>query len=382
MLNDPSNQMNPTQMPGSSSQSGYLPSFHNPYMNPDELALFSQWKLQQQFTQFTQHQPTPSQPNSDHASFHLIDEDEEEQEEEEEEEETEPTPTSSKKSRAKTMARKPKTKSKPKKSGKEKEETEPSRPRTFWTQDEEYLLAECFIQVSEDPKVGADQKQDTFWYKVLDVYNNEATRLNYATRTKNMLTGKWTPMNRLVKKWNTVVDETAVMSGENDIDFMTRCHILFKKTTGCEFKHMSAWEFLKDKHKWKNPDSTLARRNRLRHSQEEPEHFGPDDLPRPDGMYRVNKSQRSSNSTASSGSNPALFQEMLQMQIELDRKAKMDVLERESLARVNLYESQKIAEEMRVLEMDTSRMDPINARIVRAQQARIRAKYPTDEDEE
>lgn len=92
------------------------------------------------------------------------------------------------------------------------------------------------------------------------------------------------------------------------------------------------------------PDSTLARRNRIRHSQEEPEHFGPDEVPRPDGMYRVSKSQRSSNSTASSGSNPALFQEMLQMQIELDRKAKMDVLERESLARVNLYESQKVAE--------------------------------------
>ena len=57
----------------------------------------------------------------------------------------------------------------------------------------------------------------------------------------------------------------------------------------------------------------------------------------------------------------------------------MDVLERESLARVNLYESQKIAEEMRVLEMDTSKMNPVNARIVAAQQARIRAKYPEED---
>ena len=391
MLNDPSNQMNPTQTPGSSSQSGYLPNFQTSYMNPEDLALFSQWKLQQQqqqqpftqFTPFSQPQTTPSQPNSDHASYHLVDEDEDE-EEEDDEEQPEPTPTS-KKSRAKSMAKKPKSKAKTKKKSKEKEDDEddvPTRPRTLWTQGEEHLLAECFIQISEDPKVGADQKQDTFWYKVLDAYNAEAKRLKYAPRTKNMLTGKWTPMNRDVKKWNTVVDETAVMSGENDRDFMTRCHILFKKTTGLDFKHMSAWEFLKDKHKWKNPDSTLARRNRIRHSQEEPEHFGPDEVPRPDGMYRVSKSQRSSNSTASSGSNPALFQEMLQMQIELDRKAKMDVLERESLARVNLYESQKVAEEMRVLQMDTSMMDPVNARIVRAQQARIRAKYPEDFPEE
>ena len=44
-----------------------------------------------------------------------------------------------------------------------------------------------------------------------------------------MLTGKWTPMNKDIKKFNTVVDETAVMSGEGDKDFMNRCHILFKK---------------------------------------------------------------------------------------------------------------------------------------------------------
>ena len=52
----------------------------------------------------------------------------------------------------------------------------------------------------------------------------------------------------------------------------------------------------------------------------------------------------------------------------------------ELLARVHLYEYQKIAEEMRVLEMDTSKMNPVNARIVAAQQARIQAKYPTDEE--
>ncbi|GJR41699.1 hypothetical protein Tco_1309802 [Tanacetum coccineum] len=61
----------------------------------------------------------------------------------------------------------------------------------------------------------------------------------------------------------------------------------------------------------------------------------------------------------------------------LERKMKQDVLERESRARVDLLESQKIAEDMRVLTMDTSSLDPMNAAIVKAQQARIRAKYPT-----
>ncbi|GJR35700.1 hypothetical protein Tco_1211384 [Tanacetum coccineum] len=213
----------------------------------------------------------------------------------------------------------------------------------------------------------------------MDVYNKEAKRLKYPNRSKNIITGKWTPMNRDVEKFNTIMCETALMSGENDKDFMEHCHMLFKRTWKNDFKHSAAWNFLKDKHKWKNPDSTNARRNRLRVTKEDPEHFGPDALPRPDGIYQIQKSQHSSNSTASSCSNPGMFQEMLQQQYELERKMKQEVLERESRERVDLLESQKIAEDMRVLTMDTSSLDPMNAAIVKAQQARIRAKYPTQE---
>ncbi|GKD15170.1 hypothetical protein Tco_1199577 [Tanacetum coccineum] len=70
---------------------------------------------------------------------------------------------------------------------------------------------------------------------------------------------------------------------------------------------------------------------------------------------------------------------LTRLQYELERKMKQYVLERESRARVDLLESQKIAEDMRVLTMDTSSLDPMNAAIVKAQQARIRAKYPTQE---
>nr|GEU70403.1 hypothetical protein [Tanacetum cinerariifolium] len=95
-----------------------------------------------------------------------------------------------------------------------------------------------------------------------------------------MLMGKWTSMNRDVKKFNSLVEEMLVMSGENDEDWLTMVQILFKTHTGSDFKHNSAWLFLKDKHKWKNPESTLARKNRFRVTDEEPEHFGEDTLPR------------------------------------------------------------------------------------------------------
>ncbi|GJV76864.1 glutathione S-transferase T3-like protein [Tanacetum coccineum] len=35
--------------------------------------------------------------------------------------------------------------------------------RAYWTQGEEELLVKCFIEISEDPKTGNDQTNDTFW---------------------------------------------------------------------------------------------------------------------------------------------------------------------------------------------------------------------------
>ncbi|GKB35923.1 kinase-like domain, phloem protein 2-like protein, partial [Tanacetum coccineum] len=64
-------------------------------------------------------------------------------------------------------------------------------------------------------------------------------------RTKNMLTEKWTPMNANVQKFNQIVEETLVHIGENDDDWMSRMEIFFKTHTGCDFKHKSAWIFLK-----------------------------------------------------------------------------------------------------------------------------------------
>ncbi|GKE97627.1 hypothetical protein Tco_0020978, partial [Tanacetum coccineum] len=129
-----------------------------------------------------------------------------------------------------------------------------------------------------------------------------------------MLTGKWTLIYREVARFNSMVDETKAMSGENDDDSMTRVEILYKTYTNVDFKHKSAWLFFKDKHKCKNPDSIMARRNRGQITDEEPEHFGDDALPRPPGPQMIAKSQRSSNSTASSNSNLAMFQEMMQQQ--------------------------------------------------------------------
>nr|GEU41385.1 hypothetical protein [Tanacetum cinerariifolium] len=85
-------------------------------------------------------------------------------------------------------------------------------------------------------------------------------------------------------KVNQLVAETFALSGENDEDWITRVEILYKTHVGTEFKYKSAWLFLKGKHKWTNPESTNARRYRFCVTDEEPEHFGDDALPRPPGL--------------------------------------------------------------------------------------------------
>ncbi|GJU96312.1 hypothetical protein Tco_1321068 [Tanacetum coccineum] len=191
-----------------------------------------------------------------------------------------------------------------------------------------------------------------------------------------MLTGKWTPMNAAVMKFNQLYEETLAHSEKNDENHMTRVLQLYETIVGCEFKHRSACNFLKDRHKWKNPKSTLQRRSRLRGTDKEPDHFEDDELPRPPGLQRIAKIQRSgSNSTASSGSNPIAYQEFMAEQYDLDRKAKMQVLSQESEDRRRLIQAQKIAEGMKVLQIDTSGMDPTYAAIINAQNERIRAEY-------
>nr|GEV33090.1 hypothetical protein [Tanacetum cinerariifolium] len=120
---------------------------------------------------------------------------------------------------------------------------------------------------------------------------------------------------------------------------------------------------------------SIARRNHHRVTDEEFKLFGPDELQRPPDKEKFAKSQRSLSSTASSGSNPAMFTEMMQQQYELDRKEKIERIDNETNARVELFNSQKAVEDLKVLQMSTDGMDPIDTTIINAQKTRIRALH-------
>ncbi|GJT85122.1 hypothetical protein Tco_1066839 [Tanacetum coccineum] len=105
-----------------------------------------------------------------------------------------------------------------------------------------------------------------------------------------------------------------------------------------------------DKYKWTNTESTQARRTRGRVTgEDEPEMFGEDAIPRPSGA--------------------------LEKQIQLDREAKKESLDRELAARLAVVELQKRNEDLKILTFDTTGMNPDDAAKIEALKAKTRATY-------
>ncbi|GJT74886.1 hypothetical protein Tco_1041611 [Tanacetum coccineum] len=107
------------------------------------------------------------------------------------------------------------------------------RIRNAWTQDEELLLAECFIQVSEDPKTGCEIKSEIlFGTKSKCVqYGSEEKRLHGAYQEHVDGQHEVTNPDRLCKEEIVIWcpdEETREHFGDDDIASTTRLQRLAK----------------------------------------------------------------------------------------------------------------------------------------------------------
>ena len=66
---------------------------------------------------------------------------------------------------------------------------------TRWSKEEETLLAEVWIEVSQEQHTHNDH---SFWNRVVDMLNQTVGD----NRNKNMATGKWTRLNCECKRFN------------------------------------------------------------------------------------------------------------------------------------------------------------------------------------
>ncbi|GKC67338.1 hypothetical protein Tco_1099936 [Tanacetum coccineum] len=283
----------------------YYPNVQTTFVNQDELSLFNQWKMQQQmgFNQYSQqqqqNQSTGSRPSSDHQSdhqsFNLIDETEDENEEE-----LIPTPTSKKSNRGARL------KAKAKKTKDTESQVEiKKRSRNVWTQNREFAFGGNsfifkFFSEAYPKNLVVSTKRYILSIKILERVQYRSQETRFIDVNQNMLTEKWNTNECNIQKFNQLVAETLALSGENDEDWITRVEILYKTHVGTEFKHKSAWLFLKGKHKWTNTPNRQTQESIVFVLPTKSMSILEMMLPRPPGLQRIAKSQRSgSNSTAS-----------------------------------------------------------------------------------
>ena len=253
------------------------------------------------------------------------------------------------------------------------EEIGHTRARKLWSKAEETLLAEAWIEVSQDEELGNDKENEFFWNEIHALFSERTTE---APRTKNMLSGKWSRMNADCQKFHAIYKHLERRSGENDHDHVENAKTSFSQRFGQRgFNLVHVWEILKRYPKW---------------DAEEPlditcleDIFGPDKRPRPERTNRrpgkKPKSTDTSSAASSGGSQTSTFSAQLSEKYNQAKDAQTACYEARRKTAEKQYEKEAaLAEwlEMNLLMLEPNNVtDPIRAEVIRKRQARITKKY-------
>ncbi|GKA62136.1 hypothetical protein Tco_0761655 [Tanacetum coccineum] len=214
------------------------------------------------------------------------------------------------------------------------------RSITRWNNNEEILLAESWIEHSQDANIGKDQQDDIYWNMILSDFNSRTTA---PPRTKNMVTGKWTRMHGDCQRFNGIYKHLNRKSGESDAD-------LVEKT---------------------------AYHDRTDNLQEL---FGPDPRERPAGKQRAPKKQKSVETTSAGGSTGGSTggsqSESISSLVSQDHRRKCDAAEKAYEAKREKELAIMQGKELEFLMIDPLSLPAAKRAIIERKQAEIMRKYP------
>ncbi|GJU36724.1 hypothetical protein Tco_1185078 [Tanacetum coccineum] len=196
---------------------------------------------------------------------------------------------------------------------------------------EEILLAEAWIEHSQDNNIGKDQRDEIYWNKIIEDFHDRTTG---PVRTKNMLTGKWTRMHGDCQRFNAYYKQANRKSGENEADLIETVKTVYLERVGKKIQYPHVWKFLKEYPKW---DAT------------EP--------------IDENNLQEGSQS------------ESVSSLVSQDYRRKCDAAERAYEAQKEKDLAIKKCEEMKFLMIDTSNLPPHKRAFNERQQSEIMRKY-------
>ncbi|GJX98722.1 hypothetical protein Tco_0355741 [Tanacetum coccineum] len=226
---------------------------------------------------------------------------------------------------------------------------------------EEILLAEAWIEHSQDNNIGKDQRDEIYWNKIIEDFHDRTTG---PARTKNMLTGKWTRMHGDCQRFNAYYKQANCKSGENEADLIETVKTVYLERVDKKFQYPHVWKFLKEYLKWDAVEPIDG--DNLQ------EVFGPDKRERPAGKQRAVKKQKSVETSGSTGGSQS---ESVSSLVSQDYRRKCVVAERTYEAQREKDLAIKKCEEMKFLMIDTSNLPPHKRAFIEMQQAEIIKKY-------
>ena len=241
------------------------------------------------------------------------------------------------------------------------EDVETKRINIRWNEKEEILLAQAWIEHSQDANVGKDQKDELYWNKI---YEDFQARTRGPARTKNMLTGKWGRMHGDCQRFNAYYKQANRKSGENEDDVIESVKTVYYERVGRKFQYPSVWKILKSYPKWDAAEPIDG--DNLE------EMFGPDRRERPAGKQRAGKKQKSVSTSGSTGGSKS---DSVTSIVSQDYRRKCDAAERAYQVQMEKDLAIKKCEEMKFLMIDTTHLPPHKRAFIEKQQTEIMRKY-------
>lgn len=123
-----------------------------------------------------------------------------------------------------------------------------ARTRNF-TAEEDLLLCKAYINVSQDPIKGNDQKANTFWDAVTASFKSMLKKYSARASDPRLQQSLWNRFKRRIQKdviaFNAIRKSLQVQSGESDEDFTNRAKVRFsEKYHGRAFQFFHCLEVL------------------------------------------------------------------------------------------------------------------------------------------
>ncbi|CAH1428505.1 unnamed protein product [Lactuca virosa] len=176
--------------------------------------------------------------------------------------------------------------------------------KTYWSREEEILLAKAWLHISEDSIKGTAQRDKEFWQRINTYYQSSNT--TGTIRAQTNLKTHWHYMNPLVVAFNQIylVLKSQHLSGWSDEDLKKGAFEHYSAIYATDFRHDHIWNLVKNEPKWKAAGTTSEASRSSSNAQSLINLDDNEDTSRPIGTKAAKKAIKckASKSTSSSSS--------------------------------------------------------------------------------